>query len=108
MEIVTLRVTALGQLNRRPTLSLPAETGPPEQALIGKRPVYFDKEGGFVDCPRYRREKLAPNFTIAGPAILEQTDSTLVVSPGWCGQIDASGNLILRPDTQSTTGGTIS
>jgi N-methylhydantoinase A len=102
VEIVTLRVSALGQLNRLPALSLNGETGPPEQALIGKRPVYFEKTGGFVDCPRYRREKLAPNFTIAGPAILEQTDSTLVVSPGWWGQVDASGNLILRPDTQST------
>jgi N-methylhydantoinase A len=106
VEIVTLRVTALGQLNRIPALWLNGETGPPEQAFIGKRPVYFEKKGGFVDCPRYRREKLAPNFPIAGPAILEQTDSTLVVSPGWWGQVDASGNLILRPDTKPTAGDT--
>jgi N-methylhydantoinase A len=97
IEIVTLRVAALGQLSRIPSAPAVREAGSPAQALVGNRPVYFEEAGGFVDCPRYRREQLALDTTIVGPAILEQTDSTLVISPGWWGRVEASGNFILRP-----------
>lgn len=103
IEIVTLRVTALGQLSRISTLPSTGAADSPAQALIGQRPVYFEEAGGFVDCPRYRREQLASDATIIGPAILEQTDSTLVIAPGWQGHVDASGNFILCPITQHAT-----
>lgn len=106
IEIVTLRVTALGQLSRTAALPSIGATDALSTAPVGERPVYFAATGGFVDCPRYRREHLAAALTIVGPAILEQADSTLVLSPGWRGQADSSGNFILRPLAKSDTGRT--
>ncbi len=33
--------------------------------------------------------------TVAGPAIVEQYDSTTVIEPGWQGTIDRFGNLVM-------------
>jgi N-methylhydantoinase A len=46
--------------------------------------------------PFYRRSLLPLAETIAGPAIVLQTDSTTVVPPGTTLSVDESGNLILR------------
>ena len=51
-----------------------------------------------VSAKVYRRETLAPGRTIAGPAIVEQLDSTTVVPPDWSMEVDVFGNLILRED----------
>jgi hypothetical protein len=34
-------------------------------------------------------------MSFEGPAIVEQADTTTVVEPGWCAQIDARGSLVL-------------
>ena len=39
--------------------------------------------GGFVAARIVRREALAPGDELAGPAIVEFMDSTVVVLPGW-------------------------
>ena len=36
-----------------------------------------------------------PGATLAGPAIVEQLDSTTVVPPGWSLRVDAHGNLLV-------------
>jgi len=33
---------------------------------------------------------------VAGPAIIEQADTTTVIPPGWAAQLEDSGNLRLR------------
>jgi len=43
----------------------------------------------------YARERLKPSATFAGPAIVEQADSTTVVPPGVTVEVDPYGNLIL-------------
>ena len=39
----------------------------------------------------------SPGANIVGPAILEGMDSTVLINPGWNGQIDEYGNCIMRP-----------
>ena len=34
--------------------------------------------------------------TFEGPAIVEQDDTTTLVTPGWCGRVDPHGNLVLE------------
>jgi N-methylhydantoinase A len=36
---------------------------------------------------------------VAGPALVEQGDTTVVVPPGWAAAADEAGNLRLRKDT---------
>ena len=66
-----------------------------DDALLERRPVYFDETAGFVECPIYRRESLPPASELDGPAILEGMDSTVVINPGWRARIDEYGNCIL-------------
>ena len=59
--------------------------------------MYFS-EGGFVDTPTYDRARLAPGQLLSGPAVVEQTDSTTVIHPGYTGVVDLHGNILIgRP-----------
>ena len=96
VEIVTLRVTARGLLEGAGMSPISPQLNSPSQALLGKRPVYFDDHDGFVPCNIYDRASLTPGSNIAGPAILENVDSTVVIEPGWQARIDEYGNCIMQ------------
>ena len=50
---------------------------------------------GPVETPVFNRYALASDFEPAGPAIIEEAESTTVVPPGWLARVDAAANLIL-------------
>lgn len=58
----------------------------------GTRRVYFNRESGWVDTPVMSRSLL--DNEIAGPVILESTDTTIVVPPGWRVSADRVGCVI--------------
>jgi len=64
-------------------------------APIGRRPVWFDSRTP-VDTPVYRRDDLVAGTRFAGPAIIEQLDSTTVVPPGVATEVDRFLNIIMR------------
>jgi N-methylhydantoinase A len=66
-----------------------------EAAMTGSRPVYF-RGGGFVDTPSYAREGLAEGMVFEGPAIIEQSDATPLVAPGFRARVDAAHNILLE------------
>ena len=92
--LVNLRTTVRGI---RPPLDLTLaadETGATlDAALVETRPVYFD--GAWVETPVYQRERLPADATIAGPAVIQQLDTTILVEPGSEARADALGNLVL-------------
>lgn len=96
VEIVTLRVTATGMLGNVSMPLLPDHEVDVASAIVEQRQVYFEETRDSVPCPIYRRERLDPNANIAGPAILQGMDSTVVINPGWESRIDQYGNCILR------------
>jgi N-methylhydantoinase A len=63
------------------------------QASSGRRPVWF--EGGWRETPVYARERLPLNARFAGPAIIQQLDTTVVIEPGNGVTVDAYGNLLI-------------
>jgi N-methylhydantoinase A len=80
---------------------VPAENvvpGPaPEDAKKGMRTVWFDGETA-TETTLYERDRLPPGCTLAGPAIVEQFDSTTVVPAGWTAGVDEDFNLILTKE----------
>jgi N-methylhydantoinase A len=68
--------------------------GPLEQARVGERRVYFDDR--LHATPVYARRALSAGTTFAGPAIVEQEDTTTVIEPGVAARVDRLGNLILE------------
>jgi N-methylhydantoinase A len=59
-----------------------------------ERTVYF-RETGSTTVPVVDRAELDPGARLAGPALIEQTDSTVVVPPGAQAVPDRHGNLLV-------------
>lgn len=95
METVTWRVIVSG-----PTPQLELEQsgqGAVGDALRGTRPVYFVETGITpVDCPVYSRYHLQPGDHFAGPAIIEEMESTTVIGPNSEVRIDERRNICVR------------
>jgi N-methylhydantoinase A/oxoprolinase/acetone carboxylase beta subunit len=80
VEFVNLRTVHLHRPDdRKPRV--PAEPASGEPAPIGHRDAYFEDSVGFVRTSIYERRCLEAGHVITGPAIIEQTDTTLIVHP---------------------------
>jgi N-methylhydantoinase A len=100
VEIVNLRLTAQGvipkpRIGRGHGDEAGARAVSAEAALKGSRPVCFQAADGFVPTPIFDRYALPAGVRVAGPAILEEFDSTVVVHPGYEATVDASGSIHL-------------
>ncbi|HVX20698.1 MAG TPA: hydantoinase/oxoprolinase family protein [Acidimicrobiales bacterium] len=74
-------------------LVLPEVLASPASAEAGRRPAWFD--GGWVDCPVLRWDRLGPGDAVRGPAFVESEQTTVVVYPGQSARADRYGNLRL-------------
>ena len=61
------------------------------------RAAYFPEAGGYVQTPVYDRYGLQPGARLAGPAIVEERESTSVIGPGALISVDAHRNLVAEP-----------
>jgi N-methylhydantoinase A len=59
------------------------------------RMAYFGPRHGQVQVPVLSRAALAASGTRAGPLIVEEYDSTVVVPPGWRARVDAAATIHL-------------
>mgnify|MGYP001479622648 FL=1 len=96
-ETVTWRVVVSGP---RPPLieAVRHSTGKAAKELgeAKHRPVWFGDRVGFVDTPVYARTPLRSGTSIEGPAVIEETESTLIIPPDFRGTMDTALNLIVE------------
>ena len=79
VEIVTLRLTAIGRLPRPPTVR---DAAAGQGGAPASRPVYLG--GAWQDVPVHRRSHLPA--TVHGPALIEEDYTTVLLGAGWsCG-----------------------
>jgi len=71
-----------------------------ESAVKGRRPAYFSEARGFVETTVYDRARLAVGDRFAGPAVIEEEGSTLVVPPGASVDVAPTGNVIVELHTR--------
>ena len=64
-----------------------------DQALLEHREVWFGD--GYRSTPVYWRDRLPLDVEIAGPAIIEQLDTTVVIGPNDLARGDAQGNILI-------------
>jgi N-methylhydantoinase A len=93
VEIVNYRLTAKVPLPKPDPPHYPLQGESSTAALKGHRQAYFD---GWVQCPVYARDKLGNGNRLAGPAIIEQVDSTIVIYPAQRASVDRFGNVIIE------------
>ena len=99
-EVINLRLTAIGKI-KKPSFALQKPEGENgENALKGKREVYFSEAGGMVPCKIYDRYKLRCGNKVDGPAIVEEVDSTVVVHPHYKATVDPYGNIFIEGVSQ--------
>jgi N-methylhydantoinase A len=92
VEVITWRLRAGGGKDQvtRPHQAEVAD------ARKGKRSVYFNELGDYVETPVYDHYKLPLDRPIKGPAIIEQRESTAVVGPSGTAHVDGHGNLVIN------------
>ena len=86
VEVVSWRLIATGPSAARD--STPQLAAAPT-ATKATRTAHFD--GKDVDTPVYQRRDLAPGQSIAGPAIIEERETTIIILPGWTATVHATG-----------------
>jgi N-methylhydantoinase A len=92
--LVNARTTLIGV--RKPVdlgMFRPRPGGSVESVHTGERRVWFG--GAWHATSIYHREKLSAGARLAGPAIVEQFDSTVVLDPGSTAEVDERGNIIV-------------
>jgi len=62
----------------------------------GARPILVSGAPEFVSAQVLDRAAMSTGFSFRGPAVIEQSDTTTLVEPGWRGSVDAAGNVILE------------
>jgi N-methylhydantoinase A len=60
------------------------------------REIYLPEDEGFREVLVYDRYRLSPGAAFAGPAVIEEKESTVILGPEGRAQIDAARNLIVR------------
>ena len=94
-EVITWRIRASGPRSEVSLANLRSKAGEVRNPLKGKRPVYFSELGKYVDAPVYDHYAMRPGVAVAGPAIIEQRESTVVMGPNASASLDEHHNLIM-------------
>ncbi|RKU12743.1 5-oxoprolinase [Candidatus Poribacteria bacterium] len=94
VEVVTLRLSAIGETEKPARTVEPLADADPSNARISQNSVIFD--GEVYPTVFYQRESLRPGNRIEGPAIITEFSATTVVPPNFFAVVDVSGNLILQ------------
>ncbi len=98
VELVNLEVMASGAVDKPALPQLAAGSGDPAAALDSWRAMLFDDAGLRVDTPVYDGARLLAGDRIAGPAVIEEPTTTIVVRPGWNALLHGSGTYLLTRD----------
>lgn len=95
IEIVNLRLIGRGvRENKVDFANVRTAAQPGGDAAAPARSAYFDRVSGWSKAPVLWRESFAG--VQPGPAIIESSDSTIVVPPGASASLDAAGNIIVE------------
>jgi len=93
IRVMNLRYARIG-VRPKFDLAVLAPKGVGSTASLGIQRVYH--AGQWWDAKRYARLDLPIQANVAGPAILEQADTTVWLEPGFTARVDTLGNLLVE------------
>jgi len=94
VEIVNVRVKAVGRSKKIRLRRLPEGDGKAERALVKKQPLTYKQKSYSV--PVFSRDLLQPSDRIRGPALVIDPESTTFLPPVFKMRVDGHLNLILQ------------
>jgi N-methylhydantoinase A len=94
VEVVNVESAISGRVDKPRRMSIAAGKGA-EAALAGTRDMIFAADGVSRSTPVYTGELLGAGDRIAGPAVIEEVTTTIVIEPGWTAELAPSGVYVL-------------
>ncbi len=94
VEVVNIESTLFGRIDKPKAPKLGKGLGV-TKALKGHRKAIFAASGKATRTPIYDGEKLGAGARIAGPAIIEEVTTTIVIEPGWKAELHVSGSYVI-------------
>jgi N-methylhydantoinase A len=95
VEVVNIESTLSGLVDKPPARNLPAG-GDPDAAITARRAAIFSADGTPTEVPVYDGTRLGAGDRVAGPAIVEEPTTTIVIEPGWTADLHETGSYVLR------------
>jgi N-methylhydantoinase A len=95
LEITALRLAAIGE-TAKPEVARLDDAPSSRPTRIGTRRIIAGSPPKAAEFGVYERAALRPRERIAGPAIIEEWNSTIVALPGQTVTVDAYGNLLVE------------
>ncbi|MCZ7526626.1 MAG: hydantoinase/oxoprolinase family protein [Acidimicrobiia bacterium] len=98
VEVVGFTLWSLVRTQKLDLPVHPLEGADPSAAAKGRRPTFWGPERGWLDTALFDLDLLKPGNVVAGPAVVEALDTTIVVDPDRTFRIDerASGVVELK------------
>ncbi len=96
VEIVNIESTLYG-LVAKPGDKALAKGGNVDASLKGTRQAIFSADGKRQRVPVHDGAKLGAGDVVTGPAIIEETTTTIVIEPGWRAELHESGSYVVTP-----------
>ena len=95
---MNLESTLVGKVAWPQLPPLASGTPDPAHAQSGERPAFFEEDNAFVMTRVYDGAKLLVGNRVAGPAIIEEITTSIVVFPGWQVRLDNPGVYVMTVD----------
>jgi len=92
IEVESVRAVASSRAEEEPPADPPVSLRAAEP--VSRRRARLGE--GWVEAPVFERSALAPGDRFAGPALVYERHGATVLPPGWTGEVDGAGALVLR------------
>lgn len=97
VEVVNVESIVTGHVDKPSRMGIAPGRGA-ETAIKGHRDMVFSANGNAAPTPVYDGSKLGAGDELAGPAVIEEVTTTIVVEPGWMVRLDGTGVYLITAD----------
>ena len=97
LELVTLRIVAIGQNSSPPPLSTRSFV----TTRKSQETTTFFQNGQRLTAQCFSREDLTPGDQVTGPAIITEQFSTTLIEPGWNAEVLSNFELLIESDAKT-------
>jgi len=102
IELINLRLTAIGLTDKPRFTEQPFDGESPEKAFKGTRSVYLPLERRKSETPVFEGDRLFFGNHMVGPAIIEQVNTTTFITPEYNALVDRYGSYTVYLKSRET------
>ncbi len=95
LELINVRVRSWGRADKPKLPTVEPGGADPSPARKGNRRAFVPEKNQFAELPVYDGHRLAAGNIIRGPALIERTDTTILVTSSFVATVDAQGSCLL-------------